>query len=388
MKNLAILDVHEYTILWDLPQLPLTEKMGEFEGQHAHSYDQKLIISNKTGHVQLLHQLPPKELYTVDNYNFRTSETNSSMRHLDTFCSFVNSSVGTDKKFRSLVDIGGNDLTAIKRLRSMSESAAVVDPICSPDDNKTIDNVKIIGRFIEEVDLKSELGRPDLVFCRHTIEHISNPWTFIQQLFDECDESCVYLFEMPSFSSLIEAGRFDAIFHQHYHYFDLYSFKSLLADVGGEFLGHHFDHQGSCGGSLFVCFQKAKGSVKREIVNIEQRTNYIKSRITLYENYMNLQKEILENLEGKIFGYGGGLMLATLAYHLKFDLSRLECILDDEPSKDLQTYSNVPVTIRDFNKVQPNLDSNYLITSLENVRPIYRRITELQPRRVVIPCIL
>jgi len=386
--NKSILQDSDYTVLWDLPKLPLTEKMGDFIGYDSFSYDQKLVIRNDTGHVQLLNHLSPQELYTASNYNFRTSETNSSMRHLETFCSFVGSSIGSNKKFRSLVDIGGNDLAAVKCLRAMSKNAAVIDPICSQDDGKIIDSIKVIGRFIEDVDLTIELDSPDLVFCRHTIEHISNPWMFIEQLFSQCDKDCTYIFEMPNFSSLIEAGRFDAIFHQHVHYFDLYTFKSLLADVGGQFLGHYIDHQGSCGGSLFVCFKKSPTKVLRSVVNIEDRVNFIKSAIKSYKKNMGLQREILNNLEGKIYGYGGGLMLATLNYHLKFDLSQLECILDDDPLKDEQSYMNLPIKIKHFDTIRPDINANYLITSLENVRPIYKKIINLQPRRVVIPCVL
>ena len=192
--NKSILQDSDYTVLWDLPKLPLTEKMGDFIGYDSFSYDQKLVIRNDTGHVQLLNHLSPQELYTASNYNFRTSETNSSMRHLETFCSFVGSSIGSNKKFRSLVDIGGNDLAAFKCLRAMSKNAAVIDPICSQDDGKIIDSIKVIGRFIEDVDLTIELDSPDLVFCRHTIEHISNPWMFIEQLFSQCDKDCTYIF--------------------------------------------------------------------------------------------------------------------------------------------------------------------------------------------------
>jgi len=43
--------------------------------------------------------------------------------------------------------------------------------------------------------------------------------------------------------------------------------------------------------------------------------------------------------------------------------------------------------VRDTAKVAPAPDSSYIITSLENVRPIYRRLLELTPRRILVPLI-
>jgi len=78
-------------------------------------------------------------------------------------------------------------------------------------------------------------------------------------------------------------------------------------------------------------------------------------------------------------------MLATLGYHLKTDFSQLTCVLDDDVARDGATYENIPVTVRHTTKVSPAANSSYLITSLENIRPIYRRICDLTPRRILVP---
>src|SRR5450756_855107 len=102
---------------------------------------------------------------------------------------------------------------------------------------------------------------------------------------------------------------------------------------------------------------------------------------------MMLMGELLEALPRPVYGYGASLMLATLGYHLGTDFSTLECVLDDDVSRDGSTYENVPVIVRHTAKVAPAPNSSYLITSLENLRPIYRRILELTPRRILVPLI-
>ena len=78
-------------------------------------------------------------------------------------------------------------------------------------------------------------------------------------------------------------------------------------------------------------------------------------------------------------------MLATLDYHLHNDFPAFDCILDDDSAKDGVTYENVPVTVRHTAKVAPFANASYIITSLENVRAIYRRIQDLTQRRILLP---
>ena len=80
-------------------------------------------------------------------------------------------------------------------------------------------------------------------------------------------------------------------------------------------------------------------------------------------------------------------MLATLAYHLQTDFSELVCVLDDDQEKDNLGYQNVPVRVRYSNSLEISPNSNFIITSLENARPIFKRITEFSPRRILIPLV-
>ena len=58
--------------------LPLTERFGTYSPDEQFAFDQELVISLPTGHVQLRNQLNPKILYSSDEYAFRTGESNTS----------------------------------------------------------------------------------------------------------------------------------------------------------------------------------------------------------------------------------------------------------------------------------------------------------------------
>jgi hypothetical protein len=386
ITDCGISDASEFHSLWRLPRLPLTERFGHYNPNHRLACDQELLISVPTGHVQLRNQLDPKDLYNSSEYLFRTGGSDKSRSGVGFFLTYLNQLTG-GRSYKSAVDVGGNDLFVARALTGSAEHRAVVDPICETIDGQTIDGIKVFGRFVEQIDFSSDLPRPDLMVCRHTLEHIANPRQVIVQWFRQCAQDCLYVAEVPCFENLAESLRFDAVFHQHIHYFDLDSFKRLIWECGGEYLGHALNPQGSCGGALLVAFRKA---IKKQVepkINLESRIAGFERRIALYKAQMAVMGKVLDALPGPVYGYGASLMLATLGYHLQTDFSRLTCVLDDDVTRDGVTYENVPVTVRHTAKIQPAPNSSFLITSLENIRPIYQRILELSPRRILVPLV-
>jgi hypothetical protein len=382
----GITGVKDFHSLWELPSLPLTERFGPYDPNHKLAFDQELLISLPTGHVQLRNQVDPKILYNSSEYSFRTGGSDKSRRDVNFFHAYLQQFTA-GRSFKSAVDVGGNDLFVIRGLTGIAQHCAVVDPICASVDGQIIDGIEVFGRFVEDVDFSSDLPQPDLVVCRHTLEHISNPRQVIDQWFRQCAEDCLYVVEIPCFEKLVESLRFDAVFHQHVHYFDLSSFQRLIWECGGEYLDHIFNHQGSCGGTLLVTFRRAKTKQVKPEMELASRIAWFERRIALYKTQMAIMQEELDALPGQVYGYGASLMLATLGYHLKTDFSQLTCVLDDDGDRDGATYENIPITVRHTTKVAPAPNSSYLITSLENMRPIYRRILELSPRRILMPII-
>lgn len=374
--------------LWDLPKFPFTEKYGKYDKDNPFFCDQALLYCNSCGHVQLGTQIDPNLLYTPDQYAFRTAGSKTAREGTLFFHRFF-SKIAGDRNFEFLMDVGGNG-RLLAELTHSAKRKCIVDPVCSESKEASNSGIDIYRSFIEELDFHKLHSSPDLVFSRHVLEHISNPREVLKLLFDECSNEALYVFEIPCFENLMEANRFDAIFHQHYHYFDLFSFKQLLIKSGGEYIDHCYNRQGSCGGALLVAFKK--GQTKKEIpllAPLENRKTNIRFAIEDYQKQMLLLRNQLQKLKGTLYGYGASLMLATLGYHLQTDFSECSCILDDDKTKDGISYVNVPVLVKSTETVHLEENANYLITSLENTRSIYNKIsTSLKPRRILTPLVI
>jgi len=372
--------------LWCLPKLPLTEQIGEYDASSDMAFDQEWVMDYPSGHVHLRYQLDPAILYTPSDYSFRTGSSAKSRANVEFFLDFIRPYT-TGKHFQSVVDVGGNDGFVASQMSSSCDRVTVIDPVCSCEDGSVIGGVHFVKQFIEEVRFGYDIPKPDLLICRHTLEHISDPLVVFTQWVEQCLDQCLFAIEVPCLDCLVESQRFDAVFHQHFHYFDFISLKHLVAESGGQYLGHTYYRQGSCGGSIIVLFQKACGKVSRPIIDLEKRIRHIEKHIKLYKHQTALISSLLKELPSPTFGYGASLMLATYAYHLNTDLREIEYILDDDPMKHQSGYKNLPVTVRHTEKNPPPPDSSFLITSLEGSRSIYKRILDFRPSRILAPCV-
>ncbi len=384
VKTCAICNDSRLNLLWDLPGLPFTEKYGSYDPARCPAEDQQLLQCACCGHVQLGKQMDPESLYTSSEYSFRTTTSSTAKSGCSFFLDFFHS-LRNGQTFASLLDIGGNDLYLAQAVREYARARTVVDPICAFQDGLVIDGVKVLGRFIEDVDLQKDLPQPDLIFCRHVLEHIAQPRLLLEKLFRECAENTLYIFEIPCFDCLVEARRFDAIFHQHYHYYTLDTLKRLICEAGGKYVSHRYYYAGPCGGSLFFAFQRSAVQTHPEAHSAAYKAAHFAQAISDYRAHMKSLAYQIATCESRIYGYGASLMLATLAYQLGIDLSKLVCILDDDPEKNGIGYQNLPVTVRHPKEVDDLQGAHFLITSLENTRPIFKRITEFSARRIFVP---
>ena len=129
-----------------------------------------------------------------------------------------------DDGFGTVVELGGNDYH-LPGSYYHDQLEFVVDPVCEQiDGTSVIDGINVLGRFVENVDIRKEIGQVNLV-VRHTLEHVASPLALLEQLFTQCPDECLFVFEVPSLSNA--SYRFDAVFHQYY--FDVDSFKYLIA---------------------------------------------------------------------------------------------------------------------------------------------------------------
>ena len=87
INKCGVSDSNKFHTLWKLPNFPLTELIGEYSPDTS-NYNQELVISIPTGHVQLKYQLDTSVLYTENEYAYRTGSARLS-HAVDFFRNFM-----------------------------------------------------------------------------------------------------------------------------------------------------------------------------------------------------------------------------------------------------------------------------------------------------------
>ena len=350
------------TPIINLPNLPLTDSYAISPITNPlMGLDQKLLYCESCGHGQLEALIAPSILYGA-NYCFRTSDSSTARKGTEFFISILKE-IAPKRKFRCTLDLGCNDLFLLDLLKDRTRHRVGIDPVWMERENEREDkSIQLFGMNFEDVDLTQFPEKPDLIVCRHTLEHIVNPTEVLKSLIDIAADDAIFIFEVPGFDGLIQRYRFDQVFHQHAQYFSLASFLRMLQISGGKYLMHRYNFHDW--GAMAVAF--TKGTLA-EISRIKSWSiQDITDRYEIFQMQMQMVGRLLkEDSNETFYGYGAAQMLPVIGYHMNTDFSELVAVIDDDVSKDGIGYWNLPVKVISGKKVQNLEDSTVLITAID-----------------------
>jgi SAM-dependent methyltransferase len=316
------------------------------------------------------------------NYCFRTSNSATARKGTEFFLSVIKEAA-PERKFRCALDLGCNDLFLLNLLKDKAEYRVGIDPVWEGrEDDREDKSIQVFGKNFEDVNLTTLPAKPDLIVCRHTLEHMVDPLRVVQELMNNAADDARYVFEVPGFDGLIERFRFDQVFHQHAQYFTLASFLKLLEIVSGRHLLNRFNFHDWC--AMAVAF--VKGTVSSPTDVKLWAAAEISKRYALFQKQVYAAGDLLNSYAtSPLYGYGAAQMLPVLGYHLKTDFGNLIAILDDDESKDGIGYWNLPVKVLASNKAENLREATVLITALDNVQPIMQKLLAIRPRHIIFP---
>jgi hypothetical protein len=370
----------------DLPNFPITGVfVSESEPGPAKGYDQALNLCGACGHAQLARMLPPPDLYG-EGYAHRSSASHLTPTSFQFILDYLEH-LRPDHRFRSVLEIGCNDLMLLNKLAPRAEHATGIDPLWldqAPPAEDVAGNMTVIGNYVEDVELATELvSPPDLVISTHNLEHIGEPTEQLRRLIDVAADDALILIEVPDFDAMVRNLRFDQVFHQHVHYFSLASFLRMVEMAGGHYAAHTRNPR-NWGGTIVVAFTKGPNGAEPPSAP-KPTAAHVGARYALFRRRMAGFREMIEDIEGEIWAYGAAQMLPTLAYHLESDLSFLKGILDDCRYRPGLTYPHIPVRIRRPDETTDLGDATVIVTALDAVRPILNRLRDFNPKYVIVP---
>lgn len=382
-KNCHACGGDQLEVIFEAPSLPLTGiYLPKKSSEVLPTFDQMLMFCKECGHGQLRNLIDPSILYD-ETYTHRTSTSTIATKGNDFFYEQL-LRITKGRKYKTLLEVGCNDLYLLQKTQGLAAKKIGIDPIWNGRDHELNSSTMVLGRFIEQLDVKADIGfKPDLVLSAHTFEHVHDIYGQLSTLVDLADDGCLFVIEIPSFDSLVRQRRFDQVFHQHIQYTSLSSMRSLVSRLGCSFLGHTFNY-GYWGGTLLFWFEKSKSNQNKGLEGFElQNLEVIKKGFVDFKYSIEAVINQAANLNEKCYGFGAAQMLPILAYHMNSSLDFMESILDDNLDRCGNYLPGITPSIRSANiDIQ---DAVVMITALDSTRAILRRLLEKSPRRIIIP---
>ncbi len=356
--------------------------------QTLKNFNNDFLICEKCNHGQLRNQINPKFLYQ-ETYSHRSSKSPLAVQINNDFYKKLKDIIKY-KNFETILEIGCNDLLLAKKIKNHAKKIIGIDPIFK-DKVKKIDNkISIIGGFINDDNLINKIeqitkkNKIDLVISSHTFEHTDSIKNSIKKVIKIVDDECLFVIETPSLDSIIRNGHFDQIFHQHQHYISESSIIELCNQLDLQFIEFKYNYQ-IWGGNVMYLFKKTKKNISNNKYLKKLKKINIKNTIVKFNEFQkHCVKKIcyLKKQHKNIIAFGAAQMMPILAYHSKTNFSFVKALYDDNPDR-IGKY--LPYIKKKIEKTNDKIvkKSFVIITANEMCRPIIKRLSKINPLRIV-----
>lgn len=373
--------------LWELPNLPLTGLYGDAPPSAealTQGFDQALMRCPACTHLQLGSILDGNFLYGAD-YAFRTAASQTASAATLFFRHWLLTLL-PGGRCRTVVEFGCNDTTLLGTLADVAVERIGIDPVLAHLPPAPAGITTLAAR-IEDVDLSSfGTAGPDLIICQHTLEHMADPAALLRHLRWQAGKDAILAFEFPCADLLVANQRFDQVFHQHLQYFTCRSLAGLLEREGFELIDFTFN--APHWGALLIAFRVGGGGWERlRDCQPPVDRQRLKTSLAHFGQQMQTCAGLLASLDGPLYGYGAGQMLAVLDYHLGGGVRRCRAIIDDSPERQNRWYGNLPLAIIGSADVDFPA-AGFLTTAVDSRRAIVGRLAAHGAGRIISPFLL
>jgi SAM-dependent methyltransferase len=265
---------------------------------------------------------------------------------------------------RTVVDIGCGKGDFLKRLCMINDAKGVgFDKSFDESRSEAVPGVRFVNDWFSET--YADL-RPDLVVCRHVLEHIAEPMAFLRALraHPGIRQETVFYFEVPNaLYTLRDMGIWDLIY-EHASYFTPSSLRAAFETAGFAVLD-----AGTSFGDQYLYIEARPGAAPRSrssVWNSEIETLIRDFERAYREKIMFWSDYITRRNPQQIVVWGGGSKGITFV-NVVPGADRINAIIDVNPHKQgrFAPGSATPVLSPDALRCQP-------VESILVMNPLYR----------------
>ena len=375
----------------DLGQAPPSNSLiSELQlGQPEIWYPLKIKACVECLLVQTEDFIEAHDIFTPD-YVYFSSYSSTWIKHAENFVQKAIKSYSLNHN-SFVVEIASNDGYLLQFVKKSGIPCLGIEPAEETSAIAKNKGINVINDFFSlklSRKIVQKYGQADVVVANNVLAHVPDPGNILRGVFNLLKNTGVASIEFHSVKELMQRQAIDTIYHEHFSYYSLYSFKKLaesarLKVVDVEELDSH-------GGSLRVFLTK-----DNSIHNISNRVSDVISSeyemglldIHTYKKFSNNVLDIKHacinfllnaKKEGlKVAGYGAAAKASTLLNYAGITTNLIPLIADKSLSKVGKYMPGCRIPIVDVAELI-KFDPDYIVIFPWNIKN--EIISELTPR--------
>lgn len=332
-------------------------------------------------HVQLTHQLDPKDVFTDYIYFSSMSETVVRWGEL------LATRYAGEKSFAKnhlVAELASNDGCILKPFRAHCRVLGV-EPAKNIAEVANRDGVPTVAEFFNfkmGETLRSEHGPAELIIARNVLAHVPDLVDFVKGVRHWLSDDGIFHVEVPYLKPMVDHLEFDTIYHEHLSYFSVTTLERLFSNAG--LVLWDVEEIPLHGGSL-IARGKRQGprtpAVDRYLAMEKAEGYTANGKLHAFaEGTRRLQSELPQFLhqlkkQGPLAAYGAAAKGVVLTNYCKIGTETLDWVADRSPYKQGKLTPGMHLPVVTPERVLQDKPKHLLVLAWNFIDEIEKQLT-------------
>jgi SAM-dependent methyltransferase len=329
----------------------------------------KIVQASCSGFVQTAHAFDA-DLYA--KYCFSGSTGAYYRKHVEKFARQIAARLQTSAR---ILEIGCGDGYLIRELRSLGfQSVTGIDPSYSTKE-KPVEGADIYAGYFPR-DLPYGRGEQayDLIVCRHVLEHIEDPRTFVHQIRHVLAPQGEVWVEVPDLESTIRKNMWSNLYQLHCNYFTSATLDLLLGDY--DFRCIQSEVVDVFGGSLFHRYSRGAAALNSASAD----SSKLRSSFAVgLKTYMQTLASFAKRLPYGTVGYGAAERTAVTLGHEPELISKIGVLCDANALIHGRYLAGTNLEIKDPSSLKSSPPSAVVLFAVSHYEEIVQHLKGFMP---------
>jgi hypothetical protein len=298
-----------------------------------------IAFCEKCSHVQLTHQLDPKDVFV--DYIYFSSMSESIVRWGESLAARYAKEISLEKN-QLVGELASNDGCILKPFKAHCKVLGV-EPAKNIAEVANKDGVPTVAEFFNLAQakiLREAHGPAELLMARNVLAHVPDLIDFVKGVKHWLSPNGIFHVEAPYLKPMVDHLEFDTIYHEHLSYFSVTALDRLFKEAG--MILWDVEEIPLHGGSL-IARGKPSGTPTANVaryLDMEKREGYTANK-KLHEFAAGTRRlktqlpEFIHDLKkkGSVAAYGAAAKGVVLTNYCNIGPSMLDFVADRSPYK-------------------------------------------------------